>query len=111
MPNLEKVQASVDTTNEVERILLSWLAGLARRKEPVFLRTSLNWPIVAFFTVFLGVELIHSGQLGQLVRTDDSYYSLFQLGLIYLDHLLNECLEFPTFKLRPPDSFNYLSFV
>ncbi len=67
--------------------------------------------IAVFFTIFLGVELIHSGQLGQLVRTDDSYYSLFQLGLIYLDHLLNECLAFPTFKLRPPDSFNYLSFV
>ncbi len=67
--------------------------------------------IATFFIVFLGVELIHSGQLRQLVRTDDSYYSLFQLGLIYLDHLLNECLAFPTFKLRSPDSFNYLSFV
>lgn len=32
-------------------ILLSWLAGLARRKEPLFLKTSLNWPIVSFFAV------------------------------------------------------------
>lgn len=63
------------------------------------------------FTVFLGVELIHSGKLGQLVRTDDSYYSLFQLGLMYLDHLLNKCLEFPSLRLPPPDSFNYFSFV
>jgi hypothetical protein len=67
--------------------------------------------IADLFAVFLGVELIHSGRLGQLVRIDDAYYSLFQLGLIYLDHLLNECLSFPTLKLRPPDSFYYLSFV
>ena len=31
-------------------IILSWLANLARRKEPIFLKTSLNWPIIAFFT-------------------------------------------------------------
>jgi len=63
------------------------------------------------FTIFLGVSLIRSGQLGQLVRTDDYYYSLFQLGLIYLDHILNECLPFPTFALPPPSSFHYLSAV
>lgn len=67
--------------------------------------------IAVVFCIFLGVELICSGHLRQLVRVDDAYYSLFQLGLIYLDHLLNECLEFPTIKLPPPDSFNYLSFV
>ena len=63
--------------------------------------------IANLLSVFLGVELIRSGKLGQLVRTDAPYYSLFQLGLIYLDHLLNECLEFPTLNLPSPDSFDY----
>ena len=67
--------------------------------------------IAYLFSIFLGVDLIHSGKLGELVRTDDSYYSLFQLGLIYLDHLLNECLSFPDLYLPPPDSFYYLSYV
>lgn len=39
-------------------IMLSWLVGLARRKEPLVLKTSLNWPIMAFFAIsalsFLG---------------------------------------------------------
>jgi len=47
-------------------------------------RLILATAITYLFTVFLGVDLIHSGKLGELVRTDDSYYSLFQLGLIYL---------------------------
>jgi len=63
--------------------------------------------IADLLTVFLGVELILSGKLERMVRTDAFYYSLFQLGLIYLDHLLNECLGFPTLSLPPPDSFDY----
>jgi hypothetical protein len=74
-------------------------------------RLILATAIAYLFSIFLGVDLIHSGKLGELVRIDDSYYSLFQLGLIYLDHLLNECLPFPDLYLPPPDSFNYLSFV
>jgi hypothetical protein len=74
-------------------------------------RLILATAIAYVFSVFLGVNLIHSGQLGELVRTDDSYYSLFQLGLIYLDHLLNECIPFPDLYLPSPDSFNYLSYV
>jgi len=74
-------------------------------------RLILATAIAYVFSVFLGVDLIHSGQLGELVRTDDSYYSLFQLGLIYLDHLLNECISFPDLYLPPPNSFNYLSYV
>ena len=74
-------------------------------------RLILATAITYLFTVFLGVDLIHSGKLGELVRTDDSYYSLFQLGLIYLDHLLNERFPFPDLYLPPPDSFNYLSYV
>lgn len=30
-------------------ILVSWLVGLARRKEPIILKTSLNWPLAAYF--------------------------------------------------------------
>jgi len=62
--------------------------------------------IAYVFTVYLGVESIVNGVYHQLVRTDDYYHSLFQLGLIYLDHLLNECLDMPTLSfLRPPSSF------
>lgn len=32
-------------------IILSWLAGLARRKEPLILKTPLNWPLITFFSV------------------------------------------------------------
>jgi len=65
--------------------------------------------IAYFFTVALGVESIVSGAFRQLVRTDAFYHSLFQLGLIYLDHLLNECLEFPSLlDLPPPDTFEHV---
>ena len=64
--------------------------------------------IAYVFTIFLGVESIVSGIYHQLVRTDDYYHSLFQLGLIYLDHLLNEALDFPpVWALPPPDSFDH----
>jgi hypothetical protein len=62
--------------------------------------------IAYVFTIFLGVESIVSGIYQQLVRSDDYYHSLFQLGLIYLDHLLNECLHIPLLSnLRSPASF------
>jgi hypothetical protein len=65
--------------------------------------------IAYYFTVVLGVESIISRAFCQLVRTDAFYHSLFQLGLIYLDHLLNECLDFPPlFDLPPPDSFEHV---
>ena len=42
-------------------IMLSWLAGMIKRKEPAFLKTPLNWPFVAFFTIclfsFVGPQL------------------------------------------------------
>lgn len=61
------------------------------------------------FTVLLGVEAIVSGAFRQLVRTDAFYHSLFQLGLIYLDHLLNEYLSFPELLTLPkPDSFEHM---
>lgn len=65
--------------------------------------------IAYYFTVVLGVESIVSRSFCQLVRTDAFYHSLFQLGLIFLDHLLNECLDFPSLvDLPPPDSFDHV---
>jgi hypothetical protein len=65
--------------------------------------------IAYIFSVVLGVEAIASGDFRQLVRTDAFYHSLFQLGLIYLDHILNECLSFPALiNLPPPSSFEHV---
>ena len=62
-----------------------------------------------FFTVVLGVASIISRDFIQLVRTDAFYHSLFQLGLIYLNHLLNACLSFPDLAaLPPPDDFVHI---
>jgi len=62
-----------------------------------------------FFVVVLGVENIISGMFRQLVRTDAFYHSLFQLGLIYLDYILNEFLDFPSLlALPPPDTFEHI---
>jgi len=72
-------------------------------------RLILAGAIAYFFTVALGVESIVSGAFRQLVRTDAFYHSLFQLGLIYLDHILNECLAFPAMlDLPPPDTFEHV---
>jgi DDE family transposase len=61
------------------------------------------------FTILWGVESIVSGAFRQVVRADAFYHSLFQLGLIYLDHLLNEYLSFPELLTLPrPDSFEHV---
>jgi hypothetical protein len=58
--------------------------------------------------ITLGVQAILSGDYRQLVRKDTFYHSLFQLGLIYLEHLLNEFLHFPPLlNLPPPESFEH----
>ena len=65
--------------------------------------------IAYLFTIVLGVEAIISRAFEMLVRTDAFYHSLFQLGLIYLDHLLNECLVFPSLiDLPPPEAFDHV---
>ena len=65
--------------------------------------------IADVFSLVLGVEAIVSGAFRQLVRTDAFYHSLFQLGLIYLDHILNECLAFPAcLSLPPPSVFEHV---
>jgi hypothetical protein len=64
--------------------------------------------IAYVFTVLWGVESLVSGAFQRLVRTDAFYHSLFQLGLIYLDYLLNEYLSFPELLTLPkPDSFEH----
>ncbi len=65
--------------------------------------------IAYFLMVTLGVVAIMSGSIRQLVRTDAFYHSLFQLGLFYLDHILNELLDFPSLiDLPPPDTFEHI---
>lgn len=49
------------------------------------------------FTIWLGIDALRTETYRQLIRTDDLYYSLFQLGLIYLDHLLNHDKSLPIF--------------
>lgn len=61
-----------------------------------------------YFMVFLGVEAIFSNLFRELVRTDAFVHSLFQLGLLFLDHLLNEGLDFPkNIDLPPPKSVTH----
>ena len=61
------------------------------------------------FTVFLGVQSLISGAFRRLARTDAFYHSLFQLGLIYLEHLLNEELKFPNLSPFPdPATFDHV---
>jgi hypothetical protein len=43
--------------------------------------------IAYLFTIWFGIDALLTNTYSQLVRTDDLYYSLFQLGLIYLDYL------------------------
>jgi len=58
------------------------------------------------FTIWFGIDALQTKTYLQLIRTDEIYYSLFQLGLIYLDHLLNQGKFLPTF-----DNFSLPSFL
>ena len=72
-------------------------------------RLLLAGAIAYVFCIVLGVEAITSGAFRQLVRTDAFFHSLFQLGLIYLEHILNECLPFPSLtSLPPPADFEHV---
>jgi len=60
-----------------------------------------------FFTVVLGITAIISGDVEKLVRTDAVYHSLFRLGLIYLDYLLNLDKKLPSLlNLSLPELFD-----
>ena len=65
--------------------------------------------IAYFCTVVLGVTALISRAFTRLVRTDAFYHSLFQLGLLYLNHLLNKSLGLPSLvNLPPPDTFEHV---
>jgi hypothetical protein len=65
--------------------------------------------IAYFLTIVWGVDALISRAFERLVRTDAFYHSLFQLGLIYLDHLLNQSLAFPALiDLPPPETFEHV---
>jgi hypothetical protein len=65
--------------------------------------------IAYFFIISLGVTSIISASFRQLVRSDAFYHSLFQLGLFFLAHILNELLAFPSLiDLPPPDTFEHI---
>jgi len=71
-------------------------------------RLILAGSIAYVFTIMLGVSAILSKEHEKLVRTDFIMHSIFQIGLIYLNHLLNHALEFPDLQdLAPPDSFYF----
>ena len=68
----------------------------------------LSGAIAYIFTIIIGVSSILSKAYENLVRADFMFYSLFQLGLIFLQHLLNQVLDFPSLNsLAPPDSFHF----
>lgn len=62
--------------------------------------------IAYLFTIWFGIDALQTKTYLHLVRTDDIYYSLFQLGLTYLDHLLNHGKALPSF-----DNFSLPSFL
>jgi len=46
--------------------------------------------IAYIWMIYLGVLVIQAGQLDLIVRTDRFTHSLFQLGRLYLDRILEE---------------------
>jgi hypothetical protein len=81
-----------------------------RLKDPARVSRLVMVGAIAYvFTVFLGVQSLISGAFRRLVRTDAFYHSLFQLGLIYLEYLLNEGLDFPNLSPFPdPATFDHV---
>lgn len=75
-------------------------------------RLILGTTISYFFIIVLGVEAIVSRSFCLFVRTDAFYHSLFQLGLIYLDYILNQFLNFPSLiDLPPPDDYVHVLII
>ena len=67
-------------------ILLSWLANLIRRREPLFLKTPLNWPIIAFFTAailsFVGSPIFGFGT-GEVLVGALHLFKFFEYVVVY----------------------------
>lgn len=75
-------------------------------------RLMLAASIAYLFIIFLGVQAIMSACVTRIARVADScydaYYSIFQIGLMYLDHLLNQYLSIPIIKTFPrPHEFHH----
>lgn len=79
-------------------------------------RLILTVAIAYVFTIGFGIKAVINRTVEKLIRLGDSwydtYYSLFQIGLMHIDHLLNEYLPFPdAFSLPPPESFHHGSVI
>lgn len=62
--------------------------------------------------IYLGVLLIQDRKLDLVVRTDRFMHSLFQLGRLYLDRILEEGWEIPvSVQLPHPSSFVHIVLV
>lgn len=62
--------------------------------------------------IYLGVLVIQAQHLDRVARTDRFMHSLFRLGCLYLDLLLEEGWEIPgSFRLPDPRSFVHLVLV
>lgn len=75
-------------------------------------RLMLAVSIAYIFTIFLGIQAIVTNSVARIARSADSwydaYYSIFQLGLMYLDHLLNQYLSIPIIETFPkPHEFHH----
>lgn len=60
--------------------------------------------------IYLGVLLIEDHQLGLVARTDRFMHSLFQLGRLYLDRILEEGWDIPV-SLQLPNPCSFVHFV
>jgi len=66
--------------------------------------------IAYIWMIYLGVLVIQAGQLDLIVRTDRFMHSLFQLGRLYLDRLLEEACPIPI-SLQLPHPRSFIHFV
>lgn len=60
--------------------------------------------------IYLGVLVIQAGQLDLIARADRFIHNLFQLGRLYLDHILKEAWPIPVF-LQLPHPRSFVHFV
>jgi hypothetical protein len=60
--------------------------------------------------IYLGVLVIQDHQLGLVARTDRFMHSLFQLGRLYLDRILEEDWHIPV-SVQLPNPRSFIHFV
>ena len=75
-------------------------------------RLMLAVSIAYVFSIYLGIQAIFTRSVETIARLPDSwydaYYSLFQLGLIYLDYILNKYFPIPIMETFPkPHEFHH----